>query len=178
MAHLIHARGCTSRSHGVRSASDQRAEHDHDFGCAIETPRLTKQVVAAACHRVIEYTCANLSLTAGDCRANFLFQGGELGWRENRIADRRYYWTAFLALGARCNPGWIRGKGREFLFAIIQRIPFQDVVKVGIRFADRYRPEAYLLDAVLCEQRNGRGLETRQQGGQPTRYTMINSQFV
>jgi hypothetical protein len=82
------------------------------------------------------------------------------------------------SLLVRGNPGWIRSKGREFLFAVIQRTPFQDVVKVGGRFADCYRPEADLLDPMLREQGNGRGFETRQQGRQLAGHTMINSQFV
>src|SRR5579862_4536045 len=127
--------------------------------------------------RAVRLNSSSLNSRVGR-RDQALLQCGEIGRRENRIAERGDYGAGFLALVAYRDPFRVRLKRREFLLALVQRFPFENVIEVRVRFADRHRPEANWLDAVLLEQLNGGRFETRYHGGQLARHAMINSQFV
>jgi len=96
-----------------------------------------------------------------------LLQGGKLVGVRIELLNDAIRRAALLALGACRESSPDPLEIREFLLALIERIPFQDVHKGRVRFADCYRQKPNCLDAVLFEQRHSRVLEARDHGGQP-----------
>src|SRR6516165_5822647 len=95
-----------------------------------------------------------------------LFYRREACRMHDRIGDRGDDRAVLLGFGAPGNPFGVGLKAGEFACPLVERVPFEHVVEILVRAADRHRPEAGLFDAVLLPQRLGQRVEAFDQVGQ------------
>src|SRR5665213_2858377 len=103
---------------------------------------------------------------------------GEARRLQDRVAERMDERAVFLAFGARGDPFGIGLERGEALGAVVERIPFQHVDEVLIRFADLHRPIADLVEAMLLEEVDGDLLEARYERLQLARHAVIGAKLI
>src|SRR5271165_721988 len=86
--------------------------------------------------------------------------------------------TVLLGLGALGAPLGISLEGGPFLFAVGQRLPFEEVIESLVRIADRDGPETGLLNAVALPDPQCDRVEALQEVRQAAGHAVVDAQFI
>src|ERR1700736_6648032 len=108
----------------------------------------------------------------------FLLYRREAGRLQYSVSDRSDDLTVLFGLGASGDPFRIGLKPGKSLRPIIERLPFEHVVKILVRRPDRHGPETGLLDAVLFPERQGGRVKRLDQARKTPGNPVVDAKFV
>src|SRR5439155_1153848 len=107
-----------------------------------------------------------------------LLHRGEAGRLQERVCDPLDDRAVRLGFGTLAMPFRVGLEGVPLLFAVGERVPFQQVIERLVRVADQRGPKPGLMDAVLLPQRQRDRVESLQQIRQTARHAVIDAQFI